>query len=103
MIILACRSLPIQPYQVSLAGQAGGGFSYELLVGKLTRLVGGDFSLFPSPYGDKSKGNVTISKEDAWAINHTLIEENGFEKTFAVPSAGIHPGLVPQLVEGFWK
>ena len=79
-----------------LAGQAGGGFSYSLLVGKLTRLVGGDLSLFPSPYG-----NVSISLEDALAINHTLIEENGFEKTFAVPSAGIHPGMVPQLLKDF--
>lgn len=79
-----------------LAGQAGGGFSYSLLVGKLTRLVGGDFSLFPSPYG-----NVAISKSDALAINQTLTEENGFEKTFAVPSAGIHPGMVPQLLKDF--
>ena len=31
----------------------------------------------------------------------TLTEENGFEKTFSVPSAGIHPGLVPQLVKDF--
>ena len=83
-----------------LAGQAGG-FSYDLLVGKLTRLVGGDLSLFPSSYGDKSKGNVTISKEESSAINRTLTEENGFAKTFAVPSAGIHPGLVPQLVKDF--
>ena len=97
-------SLPIVAHSALsgvLAGQAGSGFSYDLLVGKLTRLVGGDFSLFPSPYGDKSKGNVTISKEEAWAINHTLTEENGFEQTFSVPSAGIHPGLVPQLVKDF--
>jgi len=79
-----------------LAGHAGEGFSYALLVGKLTRLVGGDFSLFPSPYG-----NVAISKEDALAINATLTEENGFEQTFAVPSAGIHPGMVPQLLHDF--
>lgn len=79
-----------------LAGQVNGGFSYPLLVGKLTRLVGGDLSLFPSPYG-----NVAISKSDALAINDALIEENGFERTFAVPSAGIHPGMVPQLLKDF--
>ncbi|MDV6378778.1 2,3-diketo-5-methylthiopentyl-1-phosphate enolase [Sporosarcina sp. GW1-11] len=79
-----------------LAGQAGGGFSYPLLVGKLTRLVGGDLSLFPSPYG-----NVAISREDALGINEKLVENNGFEQTFAVPSAGIHPGMVPQLLEDF--
>lgn len=79
-----------------LAGHAGNGYSYALMVGKLTRLTGGDFSLFPSPYG-----NVSISQEDALAINRALTEENRFEKTFAVPSAGIHPGLVPQLVRDF--
>ena len=79
-----------------LAGQPGGGYSYSLMVGKLTRLVGGDFSLFPSPYG-----NVAISSTDAFSINKALIEKNGFEKTLAVPSAGIHPGMVPQLLEDF--
>ena len=80
----------------ALAGYAGSGYSYSLLVGKLTRLAGGDFSLFPSPYG-----NVAISLADALAINQALTEENIFAKTFAVPSAGIHPGLVPQLVQDF--
>jgi 2,3-diketo-5-methylthiopentyl-1-phosphate enolase len=79
-----------------LAGGIGHGFSYSLLVGKLTRLVGGDLSLFPSPYG-----NVSISLSDALSINKALTEENGFEKTFAVPSAGIHPGMVPQLLKDF--
>ncbi|ARF12914.1 2,3-diketo-5-methylthiopentyl-1-phosphate enolase [Sporosarcina ureae] len=79
-----------------LAGQAGSGFSYPLLVGKLTRLVGGDLSLFPSPYG-----NVAISRKDALGINEELIQDNGLERTFAVPSAGIHPGMVPQLLEDF--
>ena len=52
--------------------------------------------MFPSPYG-----NVAISRLDALAINEALIENNGFEKTFAVPSAGIHPGMVPQLLKDF--
>lgn len=92
-------SLPILAHSALsgvLAGQPDGGFSYPLLVGKLTRMVGGDLSLFPSPYG-----NVAISKEDAFGINAALIEDNGFERTFAVPSAGIHPGMVPQLLEDF--
>ncbi|MFD1928468.1 2,3-diketo-5-methylthiopentyl-1-phosphate enolase [Sporosarcina siberiensis] len=79
-----------------LAGQAGHGYSYSLLVGKLTRLIGGDLSLYPSPYG-----NVAIPLSDALAINQALTEENGFEQTFSVPSAGIHPGMVPQLVNDF--
>jgi len=81
-----------------LAGQPGGGYSYALLVGKLTRLAGGDFSLYPSPYG-----NVAISRDDALAIHAKLTEENGFAQTFSVPSAGIHPGVVPQLVADFGK
>ena len=79
-----------------LSGQTGSGYPYALTVGKLTRLVGGDFSLFPSPYG-----NVSISLADALAINKTLTEEKPFEQTFAVPSAGVHPGMVPQLLQDF--
>ncbi len=79
-----------------LTGQTVGGYSYSLLVGKMTRMAGGDFSLYPSPYG-----NVAISRNDALAIGQALTEENPFEKVFSVPSAGIHPGMVPQLLEDF--
>ncbi|KMY52959.1 2,3-diketo-5-methylthiopentyl-1-phosphate enolase [Bacillus sp. FJAT-27231] len=92
-------SLPIMAHSALsgvLAGQPGGGYSYSLLVGKLTRLTGGDFSLFPSPYG-----NVAIPSSDALAIGQALTEENRFEQTFSVPSAGIHPGMVPQLLKDF--
>ncbi|MFL0364349.1 2,3-diketo-5-methylthiopentyl-1-phosphate enolase [Pseudobacillus sp. 179-B 2D1 NHS] len=80
-----------------LAGQPGG-YSYALLVGKLTRMTGGDFSLFPSPYG-----NVAIPSADALAIGKALTEGSHFEQTFSVPSAGIHPGMVPQLLGDFGK
>ncbi|HEY9577876.1 MAG TPA: 2,3-diketo-5-methylthiopentyl-1-phosphate enolase, partial [Pseudobacillus sp.] len=80
------------------AGQPGGGYSYSLLVGKLTRLTGGDFSLFPSPYG-----NVAIPSADALAIGEALTEGSHFEQTFSVPSAGIHPGMVPQLLKDFGR
>ncbi|KIL72461.1 2,3-diketo-5-methylthiopentyl-1-phosphate enolase [Bacillus badius] len=78
-----------------LAGQPGG-YSYSLLVGKLTRMTGGDFSLFPSPYG-----NVAIPSADALAIGRALTEESYFQQAFSVPSAGIHPGMVPQLLKDF--
>ncbi|KOS67814.1 2,3-diketo-5-methylthiopentyl-1-phosphate enolase [Lysinibacillus contaminans] len=78
------------------AGQQDVGYSYDLLVGKLTRMAGGDFSLYPSPYG-----NVAIPKKEALAIHDKLNETNRFAQTFSVPSAGIHPGLVPQLYEDF--
>ncbi|WP_108670187.1 2,3-diketo-5-methylthiopentyl-1-phosphate enolase [Peribacillus acanthi] len=73
------------------------GVSYGLLLGKLVRAAGADFSLFPSPYG-----SVAIPKEDAWSIAKGLTEKSVEWKTaFPVPSAGIHPGLVPQLIEDF--
>jgi 2,3-diketo-5-methylthiopentyl-1-phosphate enolase len=72
------------------------GFSHSLLLGKLVRYAGADFTLFPSPYG-----SVALEKESALSIHKQCVEEDSFKKTFAVPSAGIHPGLVPQLIEDF--
>ncbi|WP_223700578.1 2,3-diketo-5-methylthiopentyl-1-phosphate enolase [Sutcliffiella deserti] len=73
------------------------GISNELLLGKLVRYAGADFSLFPSPYG-----SVALPKEEALGIAHALTqEEERFEETLPVPSAGIHPGLVPLLYKDF--
>ncbi|MCP3741848.1 2,3-diketo-5-methylthiopentyl-1-phosphate enolase [Rossellomorea sp. BNER] len=73
------------------------GVSYGLLLGKFLRYAGADLSLFPSPYG-----SVAIPKEDASAISHSLKQvDGGMEKAFPVPSAGIHPGLVPLLFNDF--
>ncbi len=73
------------------------GVGHSLLLGKLTRLVGADFSLFPSPYG-----NVALKKEEALAIGQALTsKEEEWKQAFPVPSAGIHPGMVPNLVADF--
>ncbi|MCY8558982.1 2,3-diketo-5-methylthiopentyl-1-phosphate enolase [Bacillus haynesii] len=72
------------------------GFSHSLLLGKLNRYAGADFSLFPSPYG-----SVALSKRDALAIYDECTKEDVFKPIFAVPSAGIHPGLVPLLMKDF--
>lgn len=72
------------------------GFHHPLLLGKLVRYVGADFSLFPSPYG-----SVALDKEEALGIGAELVKEDVFKKTFPVPSAGIHPGLVPLLMGDF--
>lgn len=72
------------------------GFSHSLLLGKLLRYAGADFSLFPSPYG-----SVALEKQQALSIAETLTAEDQFKKTFPVPSAGIHPGMVPLLIEDF--
>ncbi|KMN44016.1 MULTISPECIES: 2,3-diketo-5-methylthiopentyl-1-phosphate enolase [Bacillus] len=75
------------------------GFSSPLLLGKLLRYAGADFSLFPSPYG-----SVALEKEEALLITKKLTEEDTFFKqSFPVPSAGIHPGFVPFILRDFGK
>jgi 2,3-diketo-5-methylthiopentyl-1-phosphate enolase len=72
------------------------GIQNPLLLGKLLRYTGADFSLFPSPYG-----SVALKREEALGIAEELVKEDVYKKTFAVPSAGIHPGLVPLLISDF--
>ncbi|MBM7606432.1 2,3-diketo-5-methylthiopentyl-1-phosphate enolase [Metabacillus crassostreae] len=72
------------------------GFSSSLLLGKLLRMTGADFSLFPSPYG-----SVALNREDALGIAENCLVEDQFKQSFPVPSAGIHPGLVPLLIRDF--
>ncbi|QIZ07252.1 2,3-diketo-5-methylthiopentyl-1-phosphate enolase [Priestia megaterium] len=72
------------------------GLSHSLLLGKLLRYAGADLSLFPSPYG-----TVALEKTKALSIASELTVEDVFKKSFPVPSAGIHPGLVPFLIRDF--
>ncbi|WML38888.1 2,3-diketo-5-methylthiopentyl-1-phosphate enolase [Neobacillus sp. OS1-2] len=72
------------------------GFSHSLLLGKLLRYAGADLSLFPSPYG-----TVALDKPLALSIAAELMKDDVFKKAFPVPSAGIHPGLVPLLIRDF--
>jgi 2,3-diketo-5-methylthiopentyl-1-phosphate enolase len=73
------------------------GIKSPLLLGKLLRLAGADFVLFPSPYG-----SVALDKEEALGIAAELTKEDEqLKRAFPVPSAGIHPGLVPLLVRDF--
>jgi 2,3-diketo-5-methylthiopentyl-1-phosphate enolase len=73
------------------------GIAAPLLLGKLTRIAGADLVLFPSPYG-----NVAMDKSEALQLAANLVSaESGLKRAFPVPSAGIHPGLVPQLFADF--
>ena len=73
------------------------GISSSLLLGKLLRYAGADFSLFPSPYG-----SVALEKEKALLITEALTKEDPTLKgSFPVPSAGIHPGFVPFILRDF--
>lgn len=90
------------------------GISANVLLGKLMRIAGADLVLFPSPYG-----SVVMPREENMAIKEALLTTEGpayrfggFEGTpastavplktsFPVPSAGIHPGLVPLILRDF--
>jgi 2,3-diketo-5-methylthiopentyl-1-phosphate enolase len=92
-------SVPIMAHPaVSGASTASSlyGFSSSLLLGKLLRISGADFSLFPSPYG-----SVALDRNEALGIAENCLKEDAFKQSFPVPSAGIHPGLVPLLIQDF--
>lgn len=73
------------------------GMSASLLLGKLMRLAGADLVLFPSPYG-----SVVMPLEENLAIKDALLtSESKLATSFPVPSAGIHPGLVPLILRDF--
>ncbi|WP_127586593.1 2,3-diketo-5-methylthiopentyl-1-phosphate enolase [Paenibacillus koleovorans] len=99
------------------------GIGASVLLGKLMRLAGADLVLFPSPYG-----SVVMPREENMAIQHALTTTEltvdyisrydsdnatgrsgaateqpaaGLKTSFPVPSAGIHPGLVPLILRDF--
>lgn len=73
------------------------GMSASLLLGKLMRLAGADLVLFPSPYG-----SVVMPKEENLAVKDALLSPlHRLRTSFPVPSAGIHPGLVPLILKDF--
>ncbi|MCF6409833.1 2,3-diketo-5-methylthiopentyl-1-phosphate enolase [Pseudalkalibacillus salsuginis] len=73
------------------------GVSNKVLLGKLLRLAGADYVLFPSPYG-----SVALDKGETQEIAEALtIDESPLKKAFPVPSAGIHPGLTQLLINDF--
>lgn len=81
----------------ALTSSAFYGTSYPLLLGKLLRIAGADLSLFPSPYG-----SVALPKEATLEIANRLRTKTfSLRPSFPVPSAGIHPGLVSQLIQDF--
>ncbi len=73
------------------------GMSAALLLGKLMRIAGADLSLFPSPYG-----SVVMPKAENLAVKEALLNAPLPQKpAVPVPSAGIHPGLVPLILQDF--
>ncbi|CAM2794715.1 2,3-diketo-5-methylthiopentyl-1-phosphate enolase [Paenibacillus sediminis] len=73
------------------------GISASVLLGKLMRIAGADLVLFPSPYG-----SVVMPREENLAIRTELLSDSlPVRKSMPVPSAGIHPGLVPLILRDF--
>ncbi|WP_270171496.1 2,3-diketo-5-methylthiopentyl-1-phosphate enolase [Paenibacillus sp. SYP-B4298] len=73
------------------------GISAPLLLGKLMRIAGADLSLFPSPYG-----SVVMPKAENMAVKAALLDPSlPVRPSMPVPSAGIHPGIVPLIWQDF--
>lgn len=73
------------------------GMSSDLVLGKLNRLAGADMMIYPSPYG-----KVRLLKERCIRVAQVLTSPfHHLKPVFPGPSAGIHPGHVPNLVGDF--
>jgi len=74
------------------------GIAAPLLLGTLMRLAGADLVLFPSPYG-----GMALDRAVALDLASRLGETTHLpcRSAFPVPSAGIHPGMVPHIMDDF--
>lgn len=73
------------------------GLSEMLLLGKLPRILGADFVLFPSPYGSLAWEKAitkSIQQELTKALYH-------IEPAWPVPSAGVKASMVKEMVLDF--
>jgi 2,3-diketo-5-methylthiopentyl-1-phosphate enolase len=80
----------------AFAGALTGSISHSLLLGKLPRLAGADLTLFPSPYG-----SLATPRDEAFTIRDQSAEPHWSKPILPVPSAGIHPGLVADIIRDF--
>lgn len=76
----------------ALCGAPDFGLSYRTVLGTLPGVAGGDAVLYPAHYG-----SLPFSSEEEAAIRDELRSRN----IFPVPSAGIHPGVVPQALADY--
>ena len=73
-------------------GSADTGISYAVILGSLMRLAGADIVLFPS------------NTQEAQAIKEALSWTMGtLSKSFPAPSGGIHPGLIPKMIQDYGR
>jgi len=92
--------VPIMAHPALAGGWCGSpdtGLSYRVILGSLMRLGGADIVLFPSSYG-----TVALPPSETEAIRDVLTDPMGtLRRTFPGPSAGIHPGLVPRILQDY--
>ncbi|MDH5636613.1 MAG: RuBisCO large subunit C-terminal-like domain-containing protein [Candidatus Bathyarchaeota archaeon] len=70
------------------------GLSSNLILGKLPRLAGADIVVYPAPYG-----KAPFMKERYIKVAHDLVFPfYHLKRTFPMPSGGITPGMVPEIV-----
>ena len=73
------------------------GVASNLILGKIPRMAGSDLIIYPSPYG-----KVPLVHERAIRVSHELTcPLYDMKATFPGPAAGMHPGLVPQMMQDF--
>lgn len=74
------------------------GIAAHVLLGDLLRMAGADIAIFPSPFG-----SVKLHRKESAELIARLRAPGPFAKVMPAPSAGIHPGMVPLLMETYGK
>lgn len=102
-LLLALRetvSIPIMAHPAfagSMCMSSNSGISEDLILGKLPRIAGADFVLFPSPYG-----SLAWDRDVTKNIQKELTSElYSIEKAWPVPSAGIKAKMVKDIIIDF--
>lgn len=93
-------SIPIMAHPAfagSMCMSSNSGLNEDLILGKLPRIAGADFVLFPSPYG-----SLAWDKDVTKNIQEELTSElYNIERTWPVPSAGIKSSMVRDIAIDF--
>lgn len=80
----------------ALYGSEGYGIAADIVLGQLAHMAGADMAIFPSMYG-----SVTLGGEATTTLIRHLRDSRVYKPSLPAPSAGIFPGLVPQLMRDF--
>ena len=76
----------------AMCGAPDHGFNYSTILGTLAAHAGADAVLYPAHYG-----SLPFEKSEEMNIRDALRSRN----VFPVPSAGIHPGVVPRAIADY--